>query len=86
MSNNQTTDISQKQANELLDEFIEQGREFILYEDMHIYCDEPLLETESYGDELTVTLNKEEYDIDYIDLNIYIREALPIYFKEDKNE
>jgi len=70
---------------ELLDCFIEQLKEYVLYEDMHIYCDEPMLEYDSYGDEVTVTLNKEEYDIDYIDLSMYIREALSEYFpKEEK--
>jgi hypothetical protein len=51
-----------------------------------MYCDEPLLETDSYGDEVTVTLNKEEYGIDYIDLDMHMREGLPQYFKEKKNE
>lgn len=86
MSNDQKTDISQKQAHELLDAFIEQLKEYIVYEDIHMYCDEPLLEYDSYGDELTVTINKDIYDIDYIDLDMYMREGLPQYFKEKKNE
>ena len=86
MSNNQKTDISQKQAHELLDAFIEQLKEYIAYEDIHMYCDEPLLETDSYGDEVTVTIDKEEYGIDYIDLDMYMREGLPQYFKEKKND
>ena len=86
MSNNQKTDISPKQAHELLDAFIEQLKEYIVYEDIHMYCDEPLLETDSYGDEVTVTIDKEEYGIDYIDLDMYMREGLPQYFKEKKNE
>ena len=86
MSNNQKTDISQKQAYELLDAFIEQLKEYIAYEDIHMYCDEPLLEYDSYGDEVTVTIDKEEYGIDYIDLDMYMREGLPQYFKEKKND
>ena len=86
MSNNQKTDISQKQADELLDAFIEQLKEYVVYEDIHMYCDEPILEYDSYGDEVTVTINKQEYGIDYIDLDMYMREGLPQYFKEKKNE
>ena len=51
-----------------------------------MYCDEPILETDSYGDELTVTICKDGYDFDYIDLDMYIREALPEYFKEESSE
>ena len=51
-----------------------------------MYCDEPILETDSYGDELTVTICKDEYSIDYIDLDMYIREALPVFFKQDSSE
>tara|TARA_B100000424_G_scaffold7891_1_gene5942 strand:+ start:792 stop:1058 length:267 start_codon:yes stop_codon:yes gene_type:complete len=86
MSESQKTDISKQQAYEMLNAFIEQLKEYVLYEDIHMYCDEPILETDSYGDELTVTINKEGYDIDYIDLDMYIREALPEYFKEDSSE
>ena len=80
------TDISKQQAHELLDAFVEQLKEYVLYEDIHMYCDEPMLETDSYGDELTVTICKEGYNIDYIDLDMYIREALPQYFKEESSE
>ena len=86
MSESQKTDISKNQAYELLNAFIEQLKEYVLYEDIHMYCDEPILETDSYGDELTVTINKEGYNIDYIDLDMYIREALPEYFKEESGE
>ena len=86
MSESQKTDISQKQAYELLDAFLEQLKEYVLYEDIHMYCDEPILEYDSYGDELTVTINKEGYDIDYIDLDMYIREGLPQYFNENSSE
>ena len=86
MSESQKTNISKQQAYEMLNAFIEQLKEYVLYEDIHMYCDEPILETDSYGDELTVTINKEGYDIDYIDLDMYIREALPEYFKEDSSE
>ncbi len=86
MSESQKTDISQKQAYELLDAFLEQLKEYVLYEDIHMYCDEPILEYDSYGDELTVTINKEGYDIDYIDLDMYIREGLPQYFNEESSE
>ena len=86
MSESQKTDISLQQAYELLDAFVEQLREYVLYEDIHMYCDEPILETDSYGDELTVTINKEGYDIDYIDLDMYIREGLPQYFNEESSE
>ena len=86
MSESQKTDISKKQAHEMLSAFVEQLREYVLYEDIHMYCDEPILETDSYGDELTVTICKDEYNIDYIDLDMYIREALPEYFKEESSE
>ena len=86
MSESQKTDISKKQAYELLDAFVEQLKEYVLYEDIHMYCDEPILEYDSYGDELTVTINKEGYDIDYIDLDMYIREGLPQYFNEESSE
>ena len=86
MSESQKTDISQQQAYEMLNAFLEQLKEYVLYEDIHMYCDEPILEYDSYGDELTVTINKEGYDIDYIDLDMYIREGLPQYFKEESSE
>lgn len=86
MSESQKTNISQKEVYELLDIFIEQLREYILYEDIHMYCDEPILEYDSYGDELTVTINKEGYDIDYIDFDMYVREGLPEHFKDESGE
>ncbi len=86
MSESQKTDISKRQAYELLDAFLEQLKEYVLYEDIHMYCDEPILEYDSYADELTVTINKEGYDIDYIDLDMYIREGLPQYFNENSSE
>ena len=86
MSESQKTDISKRQAYELLDAFLEQLKEYVLYEDIHMYCDVPILEYDSYGDELTVTINKEGYDIDYIDLDMYIREGLPQYFNENSSE
>ena len=86
MSESQKTDISKNQAYELLNAFIEQLKEYVLYEDINMYCDEPLLEYDSYGDEVTVTISKDEYNIDYIDLDMYIREALPEYFKEESGE
>ena len=86
MSESQKTDISTQQAHELLNAFVEQLREYVLYEDIHMYCDEPILEHDSYGDELTVTIYKEEYNLDYIDLDMYIREALPVFFKQDSSE
>lgn len=86
MLESQKTNISKQQAYEMLNAFLEQLKEYVLYEDIHMYCDEPILEYDSYGDELTVTINKEGYDIDYIDLDMYIREALPEYFKQDSSE
>tara|TARA_R110002020_G_scaffold155877_2_gene337271 strand:+ start:7095 stop:7361 length:267 start_codon:yes stop_codon:yes gene_type:complete len=86
MSESQTTDISKKQAYELLDSFVEQLKEYVLYEDMHIYDQEVELNTDNYGSELTVSLEGEKIGIDYIDFEMYVREALPEYFKEDSSE
>jgi len=86
MSESQTTDISKKQAHELLDAFVEQLKEYVLYEDMHIYDQEVELNTDNYGSELTVSLEGEKIGIDYIDFDMYVREALPEYFKEESGE
>ena len=56
------------------------------YEDMHIYDQEVELNTDNYGSELTVSLEGEKIGIDYIDFDMYVREALPEYFKEDSSE
>ena len=86
MSESQTTDISKKQAYDLLDAFVEQLKEYVLYEDMHIYDQEVELNTDNYGSELTVSLEGEKIGIDYIDFEMYVREALPEYFKEESGE
>jgi hypothetical protein len=70
----------------LLDAFVEQLKEYVLYEDMHIYNQEVELATDNYGSELTVYLEGEKIGIDYIDLDMYIREALPVFFKQDSSE
>ena len=86
MSESQKTDISKQQAHELLDAFVEQLKEYILYEDIHMYSQEVELVTDNYGSELTVYLEGEKMDIDYIDFDMYVREALPEYFKQDSSE
>ena len=86
MSESQKTDISKQQAHELLDAFVEQLKEYVLYEDIHMYSQEVELVTDNYGSELTVYLEGEKMDIDYIDFDMYVREALPEYFKEDSSE
>ena len=82
-NNNDILNISKQQAQHMLNIFLEQIREYVLYEDIRMYCDEVEMQIDNYGSELTVTLNNEEYDIDYIDLDMYIREALPEYFNEN---
>jgi hypothetical protein len=67
----------------MLNIFLEQIREYVDHEAIHMYCEEVEMEIDNYGSELTVTLNNEEYDINYIDLDMYIREALPEYFNEN---
>jgi hypothetical protein len=86
MSESQKTDISKKQAYDLLDAFVEQLKEYILYEDIHMYTQEVELNTDNYGSELTVSLEGEKIDIDYIDFEMYVREALPEFFKEESGE
>jgi len=86
MSESQKTDISKKQAHEMLDAFVEQLKEYILYEDIHMYSQEVELATDNYGSELTVYLEGEKMDIDYIDFEMYVREALPVFFKENSSE
>jgi hypothetical protein len=86
MSESQKTDISKKEAYDLLDAFVEQLKEYVLYEDMHIYNQEVELNTDNYGSELTVSLEGEKIDIDYIDFEMYVREALPEYFQEATSE
>jgi len=86
MSESPIRDISKKQAYDLLDAFVEQLKEYVLYEDMHIYDQEVELNTDNYGSELTVSLEGEKIGIDYIDFEMYVREALPEYFKEDSSE
>lgn len=86
MSESQKTDISKQQAHEMLDAFVEQLKEYILYEDIHMYSQEVELATDNYGSELSVYLEGEKMDIDYIDFEMYVREALPEFFKEDSSE
>ena len=70
----------------MLDAFVEQLKEYILYEDIHMYSQEVELATDNYGSELTVYLEGEKMDIDYIDFEMYVREALPVFFKENSSE
>ena len=86
MSESQKTDISKQQAHEMLDAFVEQLKEYILYEDIHMYSQEVELATDNYGSELTVYLEGEKMNIDYIDFEMYVREALPEFFKEESSE
>ena len=86
MSESQKTDISTQQAHEMLDAFVEQLKEYILYEDIHMYSQEVELATDNYGSELSVYLEGEKMNIDYIDFEMYVREALPEFFKEATSE